>query len=350
MPSRVELREGQPRTATGRLRRGGLELSTRVGPSADEMEIGIVIEGISDEMIRMQPWMHYAAALAQLDIHIRVYEDADEAFQRPFDAMLLHVWQDWENKQRFDPCRILPVMEKYATYRAEFPETVQIVLNHTDMADRPYATPYWRPGDPILYRTPAYDRSKLYPFPPEQIWPYEMIWGGPCFVSDGPPSYRAGFIGSPSGRPGYRERVAVETAKVGVGLCAAPRPYQVQEYNALMASCRIIVCPRGWGEQSQRHWDAWLSGKPVLTDRACDSAEMIPGLRLREGIHYLVFDDPREIPDIVADWTRPSRLDDLAEIAENGRRAALSYDGRGRIAEFFNRSVGEGTRTSAGPR
>ena len=102
-----------------------------------------------------------------------------------------------------------------------------------------------------------------------------------------------------------------------------------------MARCQILVCPRGWGENSRRHWDAWLSGKPVLTDRDCDSVEMIPGTRLRAGEHYLVFEDPDDIPDIVSDWTRPSRRDDLAEIAENGRRAAQSYDALDCIAQFF---------------
>lgn len=111
-----------------------------------------------------------------------------------------------------------------------------------------------------------------------------------------------------------------------------------------MAQCQIIVCPRGWGEQSRRHWHAWLSGKPVLTDRDYDSVEMIPGVRLKQGVHYLVFDDPKEIPDIVSDWTRPSRLDDLVQIAEHGRRAALSYDACGRIAECFERAV-RGKRT-----
>ena len=62
---------------------------------------------------------------------------------------------------------------------------------------------------------------------------------------------------------------------------------------------------------------------------------MIPGVRLRENKHYLVFDNPNDIPDIVSDWTRPSRSADLAEIAENGRRAALSYDALDRIAQFF---------------
>jgi hypothetical protein len=307
----------------------------------DEVEIGVFIEGISETQVRMQPWIHYAAALAQRNIHVRVYKDADQAFRHPCDAMLLHVWQDWGNNKRFDPFRILPVMERYAIYRAEFPDTIQIVLNHTDMTDRPYATPYWRPDDPVLYRTPAYDRSRLYPFPPEQIWPYEMIWGRPCFVSEGAPTHRAGFIGSPSGPPGYRDCVALETAKVGIGVCAEPRQYPKLQYDALMASCQIIVCPRGWGEQSERHWDAWLSGKPVLTDRACDSAEMVPGLRLMDGVHYLVFDDPREIPEIVTNWTRPARLDDLARIGESGRRAALSYDGLASIATFFERAVGE---------
>lgn len=73
----------------------------------------------------------------------------------------------------------------------------------------------------------------------------------------------------------------------------------------------------------------------MLTDRECDSVEMIPGIRLRESEHYLVFDDPNDIPDIVSDWTRPSRLADLAKIAENGRRAALSYDALERITQFF---------------
>jgi len=47
---------------------------------------------------------------------------------------------------------------------------------------------------------------------------------------------------------------------------------------------------------------------------------MIPGQRLRAGEHYLVFDEPEEIPDLVSDWCRPSRADDLAAIAERGRR------------------------------
>jgi predicted amidohydrolase len=59
----------------------------------------------------------------------------------------------------------------------------------------------------------------------------------------------------------YRERVAEETAKVGQGLCMASRPYSREEYNALMAGCSIIVCPRGWGEQSERHWDRLAVGK-----------------------------------------------------------------------------------------
>lgn len=70
---------------------------------------------------------------------------------------------------------------------------------------------------------------------------------------------------------------------------------------------------------------------------------MISGLRLRAGVDYLAFDDPEQVPDIVMDWTRPSRRDDLAQIAECGRRAALSYDGCGRVAEFFQRAVGRET-------
>lgn len=73
----------------------------------------------------------------------------------------------------------------------------------------------------------------------------------------------------------------------------------------------------------------------MLTDRECDAVEMIPGVRLREGEHYLVWDDPDQIPDIVSDWTRPSKSSDLAEIATNGRQAALSYNALARITQFF---------------
>ena len=118
--------------------------------------------------------------------------------------------------------------------------------------------------------------------------------------------------------------MAAATAQVGIGGCTEQWAYPKAEHDALLARCQIIVCPRGWGEHSGRHWDRWLSGKPVLTDRECDSVEMIPGIRLREGEHYLVFDEPEQISDIVRTWTRPARAAELAAIAENGRRAARS--------------------------
>ncbi len=303
------------------------------------MEIAVVTEGVTDFWISAQPCIHYKDALADKGIHIQIYSGDGAAFQRRFDAMLLLVWQDWKNRHRFIASRILPLMARYAIYRAEYPDTIQIIVNHTDMARRPYATPYWRPGDPVLYRTPAYDRAELYPFPADTIWPYELIWGAPCFASSAAPAYRAGFIGTSSRPRGYRERVAAATAKVGIGVCTPQRAYAKAEYDRVMAACRIIVCPRGWGEQSSRHWEAWLSGKPVLTDRDCDSVEMIPGVRLQDGVHYLVFDSPEQIPEIVTEWTHPSRHDALARIAENGRRAALSYDGYARMAAFFEQTV-----------
>lgn len=159
------------------------------------MELAVIIEGILKATIAQQPWIYYKDALAEKDINILVYQGNDEAFKRPFDAMLLHVWQHWSNKKFFDPLRILPIMEKHAIHRVEFPETVQIILNHKDMSRRPYATPYWRAGDPILYRTPAYDRKELYPFPPDQIWAYEKVWGSPCFVPNTVSKYKSGFIG-----------------------------------------------------------------------------------------------------------------------------------------------------------
>jgi glycosyltransferase involved in cell wall biosynthesis len=308
------------------------------------MDIGVITEGIDESDLVAQPWIYHRDALLDRGIRIHLHRRGDlEGFRRGFDAMLLHVWQDWANPKHFDPRRILPILEHYAAYRSRFPQTVQIVLNHTDMSRRPYATPYWREGDPVLYKAPAYDRTELAPFPPETIWAYEMLWGESCFLSAGPPTHRAGFIGSESGPPGYRQRVAAATARVGIGMCAPERPVSKPQYNAMMASCQIVVCPRGWGENSSRHWDAWKSGKPVLTDRECDCVEMIPGVRLREGEHYLVFDDPDQIPDIVSDWTRPSRAAELAAIARNGRRAALSYDPLDRITQFF-RSIIPGRR------
>jgi hypothetical protein len=303
------------------------------------MDIGVITEGISESEIARQPWIHHRESLARGGIRIHVFQGGGDGFQRAFDALLLHVWQDWRNPRQFDAKRILPILEQYAIYRSKFPRTVQIVLNHVDMGRRPYATPYWRIGDPVLYKTPAYDRTELAPFPPESIWAYEEVWGEPCFVSTAPPIHRAGFIGTASGPRGYRQRVAAATAMVGIGICGETRPFPRPHYAELMASCRIAVCPRGWGERSGRHWDAWRSGKPVLTDRECDQVEMIPGVRLREGVHYLVFDDPEQIPDIVADWSRPSRAADLAAIAENGRQAAIAYDALGRIREFFERAV-----------
>ncbi len=299
--------------------------------------IAVLVVGIPECIIDLHPWIRYRDQLAEEGIHIVVFSGDMKIFESPYDAMMLHVWQDWRNRTRFDPYQVLPVMEHYAMYRAAFPDTIQIVLNHTDMSRRPYATAYWRPGDPVLYRTPAYERNELHPFPSDTIWAYEKVWGSACFASTEPPVYDAGFAGKQNGPRGYRERVAAHTATVGIGLCHETLPYPKPEYIEHMKRCRILVCPRGWGEQSRRHWDAWLSGKPVLTDRECDSVEMIPGQRLTEGIHYLVFDDPEEIPDIVSDWSHPSRRDELKQIAENGRNAARSYKAYESILAFFRK-------------
>ena len=297
----------------------------------------MITEGISEPEVETQPWVYHREALAADGIHIELLPADDDAFARRFDAMLLHVWQDWRNPRRFNAQRIVPVMQRYAVYRARFPDTVQIIVNHVDMAHPPYATAYWRPGDPVLYKTPAYDRSKLAPFPPETIWAYEKLWKASAIGSNAPPIHQAGFIGTASGPRGYRQRVAEATATVGIGICATERPYTRPEHDALMAQCKIMVCPRGWGEHSGRHWDAWVSGKPVLTDRACAEVEMIPGQRLRAGEHFLVFEEPDEIPDIVREWCRPSRADELAAIAARGRAAARAYDALACIRGFFAR-------------
>lgn len=304
------------------------------------MQIAVVLDGTS-AIFKDQPWIRFRSELADYGFQLQLFEGETllRAFERPFDAMILTVWLDWKNPRLFDARRTMRLLEHYSTYRAEYPQTVQIVVNHTDMARRPYATIYWRPGDPILYRTPAYDRSELRPFPPDSIWPYELVWGSARFVSDAPVIHKAGFAGRTSGPAGYRERVAEQTARVGLGLCGPELPLAPAEYERAMAACQILVCPRGWGEQSQRHWDAWLSGKPVLTDRDCDSVEMIPGVRLHAGEHYLVYDDPAQIPDIVEEWTAPGRREQLAQIAACGRAAACSYDPLANLVAFLRQAV-----------
>ncbi len=290
---------------------------------------------IHQSQIDAAPWIHFRRELARRGITIDI-RPVDRAFESACDAMLVYAWLDWDNPVFFRASSIMPLLSRYAEYRARCPDTVQILCNSTDMSRRPYVLPYWRPGDPVLYRTPAYDRAELAPLPAADIWAYELVWGSPVFRSREAPRFKAGFVGTPSGPDGYRIEVARQTARVGFGICE-PSPMPLKQYHAKLASCEIVVCPRGWGEQSLRHWDAWKSGKPVLTDRDCDAVEMIPGLRLEAGVHYLVYDAPAEIPDIVSDWTRPSRRDALMEIAENGRRAALSYDPLARMEAFFKR-------------
>jgi hypothetical protein len=62
-------------------------------------------------------------------------------------------------------------------------------------------------------------------------------------------------------------------------------------------------------------------------------------MRLRDGVHYLVFDEPEQIPGLVEHWMHPSRRDQLDLIARNGRDAARSYDSLENIARFFQHAV-----------
>jgi hypothetical protein len=141
------------------------------------MEVAFVVQEHPDRArVVTAPWFHFAGDLARSGIFVSKFDSLDAAW-RPFDAMILMVWLDWENRDHFKAHRILPVMEKYSAYRAAFPGTIQIVLNHTDMARRAWAIPYWRLGDPILFKTPAYDRSELAPYPAEDIYPYEYVHG-----------------------------------------------------------------------------------------------------------------------------------------------------------------------------
>lgn len=303
------------------------------------MKVAAVTESICPDMKASSPWVLYASALAKQGIEISFYEaDDEEPWKQPWDAMIFQPWHDWNNL-RFKPEKIMKAFERYAVYRAVFPSVVQIACNHSDMSRRPFIAPYWRAGDPILYRTPPYDRSELHPFPEKDIYPFEVAYcktyGNSCFRAE-EVLYDAGLICSPSGPPNYRKAVAAEVAKVGFGHCPDfGQGILPKEHHKIMGQCRIIVCPQGWGGQSQRHWDAWKSGKPILTDMECSKVEMIPGTVLRAGEHYLVYDDPKDIPDIVSDWCRPSRADDLARIAVNGKTAAEAFDPIDSISKFF---------------
>jgi hypothetical protein len=123
------------------------------------MDVGVIIEGISAGEVARQPWIFHREALAERNIRIHVYAGDDPAgFQRPFDAMIVHAWQDWKNPKRFDRTRIMPLLERYATYRAAFRRRCKSSTMSTWAAV--LATPYWRTGDPVLYKTPAYDRRE----------------------------------------------------------------------------------------------------------------------------------------------------------------------------------------------
>jgi hypothetical protein len=73
----------------------------------------------------------------------------------------------------------------------------------------------------------------------------------------------------------------------------------------------------------------------MLTDRDADAVELIPGQRLRDGEHYIVFDEPEQIPSLVEYWSQPSRREQLEWIARRGREAALAYEPLADMLRFF---------------
>jgi len=108
------------------------------------MDIAVYIQDIDKYGIRTQPWIIYKYELAERNINIHLFYNDEEAFKRPFDAMLLHVWQHWLNPTKFNQYHTMNLMEKYAIYRAEYPQTIQIILNHTDNSRHPFSLPYIR--------------------------------------------------------------------------------------------------------------------------------------------------------------------------------------------------------------
>jgi hypothetical protein len=286
------------------------------------------------------PWVLYKDQMASFGVDVSVHRSQEHGLlDREHEALLLHLWTDWWNFQRFQAQATMELMCQLAKYRARFPKTKIYACADHDDARCNYILPFWRETDTVLYRIPPYDRSLLFPYKDVWAWEYGYghCYGRKAFV--GPVTCDAAFVGSPSGPqggsgfPGYRETVAAFTAKVGYGYCGPRKP--IAEYDQIMSGARIIVCPRGWGQSSSRHWDAWRSGKPVLTDRDCSLHEMIPGQVLEPGKHFLVFDNPFQIPDLVSDWSKPSRKDDLDAIAAAGREAVEAFDCVGRLRSLF---------------
>lgn len=299
------------------------------------MQLSVLIHNHDKWYSELAPWVLYKDQLGFPVTTYRSYEA--DFFEREHEAILLHLWTDWLNNRRFNTIETMELMCKLTTYRARYPKTKIYLCSDHDNANRNFALPYWRETDRVLYRIPPYDRSKLFPYKDVWAWEYayNKCYGRPVF-EDGPVQFQAAFVGSPSGPPGYRQLVALFTARVGFGFCNENMMAQ-EEYDKVISGARIVVCPRGWGQSSSRHWDAWRSKKPVLTDVECADFELVPGQVLVPGKHFLTFNKPDEIPDIVSDWAR--RPDDLREITEAAYKVISEFDCVARLRALFSEVV-----------
>ena len=184
-----------------------------------QFDVAVVVVNVDPSQVGSSPWVRYREELKREGISIQVFDDYKHAFCHDHDAIMLHLVFNWNQTKFFNPAEIMPLLAALSTYRSEHPDCQHVLLYAWERPS-PFAFPYWRAGDPILYRTPLYDRSELYPFPASEVWSYEKIWGSACYQTDSPPKYASGFIGSRTRRE-WRDRVARETARTGIGICTA---------------------------------------------------------------------------------------------------------------------------------
>lgn len=65
------------------------------------MEVAFVVQEHPDRAkVETAPWFCFAQDLANSGIFISKFDSLSAAW-RPFDAMILMVWLDWENRQHF---------------------------------------------------------------------------------------------------------------------------------------------------------------------------------------------------------------------------------------------------------
>jgi hypothetical protein len=159
------------------------------------MDIAVVVSRIGEGYFTRSPWYLYRDRLEKVGFRIHLYEDSLAGFRTRHDAIILFVSFNWLHDVNFPSDVVMPYFQHLAIYRYEYPDCINIVLHHWDMIDVPFADPLWRPGDPVLLRTPYYDRSRHYPLSNSVIGSYELDYAPKDrFKQHNEIRYMAGFI------------------------------------------------------------------------------------------------------------------------------------------------------------